>query len=263
MAGLRGIRQSTINVLALAVLGAALFLLVGGSYIVRVSANDAKQAQDQEKEMLLLAETMNTVSDYLTDQVRSFVISEDRANMDAYWKEAEIDRRRELVIAKAIAKGIPSEELRHLAEAKAASDGLMRTEARAMRLMCEALGYGRSAMPAEIAQYKLGEGESALSAESKQENARELVFSAHYWASKKLIRKDIDDFRVLATVRVSKETRSAQLKADRAFVFVTLICLLSFACECFIVLLYFRLTALPVVHYTKTLVTKDKAVRRK
>jgi diguanylate cyclase (GGDEF)-like protein/PAS domain S-box-containing protein len=236
---MKRLRQSTINAIAFVLLGIALPSLVAGGLVFRSSMVLAQAAEEAEKRTYLIGEDMDAASDFLMDCARSFTVLNDRASLEAYWREVEVTKRRDLALAEAVAQRIPAEELSALARAKMESDRLVETEGRAMKLVAEALG------------------ESGADRREKLAHARELVFGTEYWQGKRAIRDSIEEFRRLSRARAASDTQDSREDADRALVFVAAIGFLAMLGGAAIVIAYYRLTALPVRSYIGSLSTND------
>ena len=79
----RRIRQSTINVWAAILLSFMFAFLVLGSWALRSGTMSSAAAAAKESAAHLLGDDVNRISDYLTDQVRTFAVTQDRASLDA------------------------------------------------------------------------------------------------------------------------------------------------------------------------------------
>jgi diguanylate cyclase (GGDEF)-like protein/PAS domain S-box-containing protein len=238
-------------------LGLLFASLVMGSFRLRASSRNAAAAAAKESAAHLLGDDINRASDYLTDQVRAFTVTQDRENLDSYWTEIVSAMGREKALVAASALKLPADELAALRRAKSESDVLVGTETRAMRLVADALHYAEGDMPPAVAQAAPGPGDRALSRQGKLSLARELVFGTEYWEHKRAIRKAVEDFRVLALARTTAATRAAQDEADRDFALISVIGGLALLGVVLVIVLYYRLVALPVRHYTKTLATDE------
>jgi diguanylate cyclase (GGDEF)-like protein/PAS domain S-box-containing protein len=252
------IKQSTVNVLAVVFLTAGLLAFAGGTYLLRTSLAEARAAAERERSAVALGDDMYKASDFLTDEVRAFAVTNERSDLDAYWNEITVGRRREAALAQAESLGLGDEGMRLLRLAKKSSDALVEAETHAMRLVSEALDYEAGEMPAAVAALRLPAGEGRLSPAEKISLARHLVFGLDYWKTKREIRGAIDGYISLAKERYSREAREADRSADRTFSAVAAVCLLSFIGGALIVLLYYRLSALPIAHYIEGLRRPDE-----
>ena len=126
------------------------------------------------------AENMRIASDYLTEQVRTFVETGDRVYMQNYFYEADVSKRREKSLG-FIENLFPNTEFcEALKHALAQSNLLMETEFYAMRLKAESMGEDVSTYPEKVRDVVLTEEDAALSAEEKGELARQRLFNKYY-----------------------------------------------------------------------------------
>lgn len=253
----RSIRQSAINAFAAILAVATLSSLGVGIWILRSSMQKANLAVEQEKAIHLLADSMKEASDFLTDQVRAFAVTHERSRMNAFWTEVEAVRRREKAIEKLEALGVPKEEGFFLENAKRASDHLIETEARAMRLVTAALGYPEGELPLPVAATTLTETERGLQPEEKMRLAVSLVFGPAYEIQKQTIIGNIGDFNTASQVRTARNTRAAQDRANKALILVMSLCIFSLVAGTCFIYVYYLVIAGPVAGYIRELEGED------
>ena len=135
---------------------------------------------------------LQTGSDYLTQQVRLYVMTGDREYAENFFYEAEVARRRDHAL-EAIDPYVENEEVASLlSDALANSNELMEREYYAFRLVAEAEGTDPALLSESVASVVLDPEDAALSPEEKTELARELVFDDTYQAYKAAIRENTD-----------------------------------------------------------------------
>lgn len=123
---------------------------------------------------------LQVASDYLTDQIRLFVVNGKKEFLDNYFEEANVTKRRDKALeALKTARG-ESAAFVELQNAMNASVKLMLLEYHAARLAAEAYGYDLSIFPNEVRYYPLPEDEAALSPQEKKALATNLVFGDAY-----------------------------------------------------------------------------------
>ena len=158
---------------------AALFIsdsLLIGSYL----------RMDQISERYLLARQsaadLESGSDELTNDVRSFVATGDLSYLEAYFREAEVTRRRDKAVSnlREVFGETGSSALEHLTTALSYSNELMKQEYLAMNLILSAGSYDPAKIPKVLQGYPLSEEQKALSAPEKQELALTLVYGETY-----------------------------------------------------------------------------------
>ena len=130
---------------------------------------------------------MQIASDYLTEQMRCFVISGDKKYLDNYFEEAKVTKRREKAL-EAIGK-VEDEEAayQNLSKAMEESVSLMETEYYSARLAVEGYGYDVSDYPEEIRSVTLSDRDLHLSKRGQLDQAESLLFDTNYRKQKETI----------------------------------------------------------------------------
>ena len=143
-------------------------LLVAWSiYSLQGAIKEGTRSGNEEAEIRRLVVELAAASDYLTDQMRRYVISGDVVFKDNYWREVNETKTRDRVIEGLIALNVPKEHFALVDEAKKNSDALIKTES---------------------------EAEKAAS-ESNFALAQSLMFGPQYDKDKQLIMKPISEFQ--------------------------------------------------------------------
>lgn len=118
---------------------------------------------------------LESASAYLTEQVQHFVISGDIRNMELYFEEANVTKRRENAITLLEKWYAGTDAMQLLKEAMDQSVGLMDTEYRAMRLAAEVYDLEAASLEAPVRDYLLTEMELSQSKEEQRELAMPLA----------------------------------------------------------------------------------------
>jgi len=251
------IKQSTINTIA----GIASFLmalLLGGSvYFAGLAIQEHNKAVARQAEFKQLGIDLADASDYLTDEARKFAVTGNIKHLQNYWKEIEVTKTRDQVLAHIKESKAPLEEFDRLKLAKQNSDALVATETRSMRLVLEAQGTPKSSMHPAVAAWQLSGEDIKLSAENKKRVAREIMFDAQYEADKHIIMEPIAQFQRLMNARTAREVQAAQRKTQTAtFVLVIMVFLILMGMG--IVLWVFQTQlSLPVAKYINELQERE------
>lgn len=176
------------------ILAAALFLcdsMVTQGYIRTDKSNEryilARQA----------ATSMEMGSDYLTERVRSFVVSADITYLKEYFEEAEVTKSRDNAVAELeeLLGDDTSTAYEHLSRALAFSNELMDLEYHAMKLVLEsgAVVYDPADVPDVVKNYVLLPEEYALTPNEMREKSVQLVYGDEYEAYKNQIRNNTSE----------------------------------------------------------------------
>lgn len=161
--------------------------------------NAAKQLQDG--------------SDYLTEQVRLYAMTQQTYYRNLYFKEANVTQRREKAL-EALRDYFDGEEpFAALEKALNASEELMNTEYYSMCLVASASGTDKSAWPEEIRTVELTAEDKALSHDKKLAKAQALVCDDNYQKVREEITGDVSDCMAL----LISQTRDQQVRASAAF----------------------------------------------
>ena len=201
----KGIRISVFNALMI-VFSTVLYicLLKATAYTIHnyeqlVVMNDARMQLEEA------ARTVMRASDYLTEQVRLYVQTQDEDYAWEYFEETSVTKSREKALELMRRHSIiPSKEVA-LAQAVSESNELMVRELYAIALVASAKGHvGTSALPV-LAGTMLEPADAALSPEEKIEKARTMVFDTEYQTMKSEIYEHLDSFT--QSILTSTETQ--------------------------------------------------------
>ena len=172
----KGIRISTFNALMI-VLSAVLYicLLKATTYTIQ-NYEQLVVMNDDHMQLEEAARTVLRASDYLTEQVRLYVQTQDEDYAWEYFEETSVNKSREKALELMRRHSIiPSKEVA-LTQAVNESNELMVRELYAIALVASAKGHvGTSALPV-LAGTMLEPADAALSPEEKIEKARTMVF---------------------------------------------------------------------------------------
>lgn len=152
-------------------------------------------------------------ADYLTEQVRMYVMTGDTSYMDAYFVESNQVKSREKALD--IFKNY-FDRTSSFSALKAALDSsleLMTTEYYAMRLVCEANDVLQSSWPDEIKAVELSKEDEKLSDDEKIEKAQHLVIEKTYQEMKDIIAEEVTN----CEVKLIRQTRHYQGKTMTIF----------------------------------------------
>lgn len=126
-------------------------------------------------------------SDYLTEQIRLFAFTGDKAYLNNYFEEATIQKRRDKALELLQSQHGDSVAYAELQSAMNGSLYLMNMEYRAARLAVDAFGYNLSEYPEEIQRVELFPHEESLSPQEKGEHAKSMLFDSEYRRQKNYI----------------------------------------------------------------------------
>ena len=193
---LKNIKKRGISLRALNMVMLVIAILISAVLFVAMSRTTKMYDETHEITQNLLSWRSNSynlqvASDYLTEQMRSFVITGNREYLDNYFKEAQETRRREWALEDL--RNLHGETLayRDLNAAMQESVSLMNTEYHAARLAVEAYGLNVEDFPEEVATYKLKADELSMEPSKQKEAAELLLFDDAYSREKAQITEHI------------------------------------------------------------------------
>ncbi len=132
-------------------------------------------------------------SDYLTEQVRQYAITGNKAYMENYFYEADVRKRRDKAVEEIIKDmHVGEATVDALRLALTESNQLMKTEFHSMKLVAYAYAMAEKDMPAKVAEWELTDKELGMSKTDLIEEARKLVFNADYSVAKDNIMDDLE-----------------------------------------------------------------------
>lgn len=173
-----------IMVLAALIIAAVLF------FAMRQTNSTYDQAHTATLQLHKYEETsanLRFASDYLTEQIRMFVVTGDKGYLDEYFREATVTKRRDRALALLQTQHGDSVAYAELQSAMNGSLYLMNMEYHAARLAVDAYGYNLADYPKEVQDVQLFHHEEALSPQEKGEAAKSMLFSDEYKRQKQYI----------------------------------------------------------------------------
>jgi len=209
---IKGIKIRTLNLLMILTSCILYILLLWATvYALRnydrmVSATE--DADDCQKNAFLVSEG----SDYLTEQVRLFVVTMDRQYMENYFQEIHIARRRDTALENLQTYDISSETYNYLVTALEHSNELMQTEIYSMKLVSAAKGYETEDFP-DLTETELTLEDAALSPDEMIQKAQDMVFGTDYQNFKKNISANVTNFldQIVVDARQKQQNRTLDL----------------------------------------------------
>ena len=203
------------------------------------------------------ANDLQNGSDYLTEQVRCFVVTGERQYLDDYFEEAQITQRRDRAVSNVRALMGETQAYDSLVSALEESVDLMNREYYAMRLAVSAYGYDLSEYPLEIQEVALSEKDAAAPAEAQRETARTMVFDDVYHQKKEAISGNIRESLTAMDAEMSdrqalaKDNMRRILVQQRVMIVMTILMIIS------ALLMFFMLVVGPLLKAI-TYIQKDE-----
>ena len=194
------------------IIGSILFI---SSYMLASKYRSMNDAITDYIEWEKDAAELENASDYLTEQVRLYVVVSDRQYLDNYFNEAQHTKRREKSLEHIKDKLADTDAYIILNEAMNKSIALMDKEYHAMKLVVMAKEYELDTFPDEVKNYNLSDEEIALSSQEKLNLASELVFGDEYTDVKLSIKTSVKNcitaLDVIMTDKISSSSEGLRI----------------------------------------------------
>ena len=185
-----GLQLRVVNIIMIIVACVLAVLLLLSTYKTAGAYRAMRDATEQYIACEQQVENMQDGSDYLTEKVRGFVVTGRRSELDDYFEELNVTRRRDLAVE--YLDSIKDERIRqYLERALQYSNDLVKKEYYAMRLALEARGETAEDYPGDIGGILIEQEDAALSGEEMQDKAVELVFGNDYQRVKDAISSEV------------------------------------------------------------------------
>lgn len=231
----------------------AIFMALDSAINMRACVVFEREVKEKRIVCEELSQILYNASNYLTEEVRRFVITKNITHINNYWEEVNVTCKREYVISELENMDLPFEEQRYLNVAKENSDLLIYTETRAMRLVADSLGIADELLPEEVQNYVLNVVEKEMTNEEKLNTARALLFSDQYSFAKDTIINNIEEFQDKLQLRLTTETNDAWDNTWKAISIHIVLLLFILVLIIIILLVFYRLVIQPIQVYSKSL----------
>lgn len=246
------IKQKTLNTLIVFAFLLVVILVLVNTFLLRGSINQEIRVERSKTYCENVSREILDTSDYMTNEMRCFVVTQNTAYLKAYLKE----RYENCTYAKAIEtleqEDLTKHEQEALEEIKRNSTLTMNDEIRAIRLIMEAKDISCE-VPEDVKDYVLNVEDAAMSDEEKILKAQEVLFNGDYTFEKETIRQEIESFQSVLKERFDTELKNAENHSDFVFFFQTVIIVLMCPILVFIFLLVYRYFTKPIINYSKEL----------
>lgn len=247
------ISQKNINITISIAFCFIVFLLIDSFTYMSSSVQAEQQTEKRKSQYQSMGTTLSTASDYLTEEVRKFVVTKDLEHLNNYWREVKAEKNREKVIETLPSLNLPKSEERLLDLAKDYSDFLMDSETKSMRLVLDTMNINEDNLPKEVREYKLNVVDESLTNEEKLEKARQLMLGEEYTINKKVIVDAIDRFNKTMNARLEDELNKNRQGTTRALIMQIILLFISLILVCLVLIISYIFFIFPIQNYTKKL----------
>jgi methyl-accepting chemotaxis protein len=250
-------KQSTVSIVAAVAFLVMSLLLAGSVYFTHQASLAEEKAQSVRAEATQLGVDLYNASKLLSDEVRKFAVSGGTDHLDNYWKEIEVTKTGDKVVARLKELGATKEELDLIALSNSNSLALSDVETRSMRLALEAAGVAESSMPKEVAASKLNPAEETLSKDAKRNLSAQILFDDQYDKGETATLQPISEFQAKMKERLDREVETAGSTTSTAIAVLTLLAVLIPVCAATVLWIFHTKAGLPVMGYVKALRGRD------
>lgn len=233
------------------------------NYYVGSCSNRVSKAQNNRYEWARLGEELGNTSDYLTNEVRQYVITGDYSHFYNYWNEIYEEQRREQIIEELQQCHLTKREMNLLKKAKDYSDQLVETEEEAMRLKMEVTEIvvnhndKMEHYKQRLMKEELPEQYQDLSDHELSQKAVELLYNEHYERIKSYIVTPIGAFQNSIDQRVNEEVENTESRLKVALRIQKMCEMLSLCLIGLWLYLIERLYVSPIRTYTQIISDKN------
>lgn len=154
------------------------------------------------------AKEFESASDYLTEQARLYVQTKNIKYMNLYFKEINETKTRQNVVQSLQKQNIDTTEIKG---ALTASEDLSKTEEYAIKLVFESNSSRK--MPKELQMLSIRQEDENLSADQKQERAKDLVFNTQYQSMRTKIKQQVNRYMN----HLIEQTKNEQNRSELIF----------------------------------------------
>lgn len=193
-------------------------------------------------------------SDYLTDEVRMFVVNQDIQHMNNYFLEIDSKNREKMVRElEAIYGNTDEEAVEQLKKALHESNELEKQEVHAMKLIVADMELAQESLPVPVAEWKLTKKEKSMSKLERRQKSYRLVYSREYMKSKQLIEGEVE--YTLSLLESKMQLRQKENGSGLKKTLIRLQCstFLMMVLVCAILILIIVLIVYPVTEHVRSI----------
>lgn len=255
----KGVHLWTLNWLLIGLASALAVALLVTVNRTNIEYQTMQTATDRYVQFRLDASAVQTVSDFLTDRVRTYVVTGDRGAREDYFQEVNVTRRRERALNHVRQEAAATEEIARLEMALDYSNRLTGTEKYAMRLASAAFGEEIASLPTDLLTVNLTVHDATLSADAQAELARSMVFNEEYHTLKQGVSDNVS--RCMETLLLTAQGAEADStrRLDRLLRIQTVL-ILSLVAIGFLIVMATLLLAIRPLRKAVGLISEEKTL---
>lgn len=214
----RMLSQTSIHIVLMVCICMVVIIMLNSNSRLSDAMAQERMAVDRKEKSNALGNELKSVSDYLTEQSRKYVLTKEATYQTNYWSEVNKTKRREKVIKDLRAINLLAEEEWLLEAAKRSSDELILIESEAM-----------------------------------EQQSLELLFDESYSYKKEIIDNYIRQFQDMIDLRMEREVKRARLATQKEMWMQRLNELIAGALFIISFIIVYIFTIKPTLNYAKQL----------
>lgn len=227
---IHGVKIKNIARVCISICAVLLIVTYIGIFQVDKSYQGLVQTTNNCVEGQKCAVSLEHSSDYLTDEVRMYVMGLDAEHMYLYFEEID-SKNREMMVQRLeeIYGETDAEAVKQLKEALRESKALEELEVHAMCLTSYRLNLNKSDLPGAVADWEMTQEELEMTDKELRDAAYELVYGSEYLESKTRIKRSTaDTFDILTENMEGRQKESGEklektLAAQRVYTFLMIV----------------------------------------
>jgi diguanylate cyclase (GGDEF)-like protein len=205
------------------------------------------------------ASDLEAASDYLTDRVRSFAVTGDLENLEDFFKEIDVSRRRDSAVStlEDLLENNDSDAYNYLVSALSISNQLVEREYLAMKFVVESGEYPEDSIPDVIRQLELSPEEQQLLPDQKRARAVDLVFEDEYMEAKAQIKENTALCTEDLIANMDRELTASNAAMERLIKVHTVLTVLLFVVVFFMALFISFWVRIPLIRMVENMKAKQ------
>lgn len=199
-------------------IGIAIFLAILFTFVCVKGAQEFRELREATDQYIVCeqaAKQLQDGSDYLTEQVRLYAMTGDTQYREAYFQEADGNRRRETALKELRQYFDGTETFQELQTAQNYSRELMEREYYSMKLIALANGEEETQLEEELQETTISDEDLALSAQEQTKTAQNLVCDTEYQKMRTEIQNHVSGcMESLTTKTKNRQGRATTIFSD-------------------------------------------------
>ena len=251
------VKSKQLNAFMIATFMLLTVVLVAISFSMSRTYRNLNELITKQAELQEAAYDLQKGSDYLTEQVRLFTITQKKAYADNFFKEVNETKRRDNALIR-IEESLTNANIRSILEnALEYSNELMKTEEYAIRLVADAIGDDLTKYDAAIQNITLTPEDLTLTAAGKLQKGQALVFDQDYTNQKVRIYNNIDTALDAILENTGREMQEVENRYRGMMLLQNILFMVTLLLAVFFIYLFTRHYVQPLLKFTKLMEKKE------